>query len=748
MKWFAWSVSVVFILLAFVPTVTAQTDDTTSLISVDLQPQFTDANSTKANLMDETTVVLEKDIMISELQGVEGKYYGPYLQSSLFQFNHGGRYFQFFTNFTIGPEVIMNGASTFWVRVPIISSQYQQWHVYCSWGYYDYVEGNWASRSMGGPQLPWAGWPLGALGSHMHSIPELSYWQAGYSVGSGNVWKVDSANGDTYQILNRDTGLYIEYKGVFHSNELFTICFTGLLKENEYPRVFLSQERPDLTTNQTFYFYDIYRVTDNLASGLSQGFKYRATEDLPISAAWAFLFINGIGKEGLLSYKLKFRDNTTDYIEWGTEDGMAGTYYPYWDHTSGYLNNTHLSFYMPFAAQLYGGGSVSGQNSIDWAVHISLGYGYDYSVTSGSQMYFDRSPYGLANVTSLDLTIKSTENYILFSTPYEVTPVIPHSPPLEIDDLYVHIRLTPLNPCDIILLGADQGATEENGLVSIPGWPKDTMWASYFHENELMVYPAGWQANRHLLPLYVNIHWTPGIWAQLNETKLYWVYNFGWGVGYHFPGSTRIYLFTDTGGQYFYNGSLASFVGNMTGKTTTPWYQEMWDKLVKFIRDIAGYIWDGLQYIWNTLVNLGQWIWNTVSSIVGWIIDIIKDIANKVSHVIEGMLYGMPILVILFVVNYVGEALYKGHIPKLTKERRLLRKMGPRAILRQRDKYRTRLRKLKYPIVQAQKAQRDVRAWRTQRSERRTAKYESSIHRSRQKELKYQEEKASRLRRR
>ena len=179
-------------------------------------------------------------------------------------------------------------------------------------------------------------------------------------------------------------------------------------------------------------------------------------------------------------------------------------------------------------------------------------------------------------------------------------------------------------------------------------------------------------------------------------------------------------------------------------KTTNPWYVDLFNKIKNFVGAIGGWIWDGIQWIWNTLKNIGDWIANTLTSLVKWIISVVKDIAGKVSHIVEGMLYGMPMLVILFSVSYFGEMLYKGHIPKLTKERRLLRKIRPRTILKQRAKYQ---RKLKYPVVQVKKARTIVRDWRTEQSERRTARYESRIHQSRSKELQYQEQTASSLRR-
>ena len=325
-------------------------------------------------------------------------------------------------------------------------------------------------------------------------------------------------------------------------------------------------------------------------------------------------------------------------------------------------------------------------------------------------MYFDRTPYGLADVTSVDFTINETENYLFFSTPYVIEQDPAHGP-LNIDDVFVHVRLTPLAQCDIIFLGSDLGDGE---------YASHNMWADYLHENEMMVHPSNAKANRHLLPLYVNLQWTQSQWAAINETAIYWVYNFGWGVGYHFPGSTRIYLFTDTGGQFFYNGSLAGFVENIS-KKNTPWYQDLWNRLIKFIGDIFGYIWDGLQAVWNTLVQLGQWVYNTVSSLVGWIISIIKDIANKVSHVIEGMLYGAPMIIILFCSYYAASYLNTGQVPKLGKERRFARrqvrrlrasgsKMAERSRLRARLKAYQEKRRIERKVQETPKPTRQRRS--------------------------------------
>jgi len=127
---------------------------------------------------------------------------------------------------------------------------------------------------------------------------------------------------------------------------------------------------------------------------------------------------------------------------------------------------------------------------------------------------------------------------------------------------------------------------------------------------------------------------------------------------------------------------------------------EVIDTLAEAVAAIVGFIWDGIQWVWNTLVSIGTWIYNTVSNIIGWIISVVTDIAGKVSAIVQEILYGMPIIILIFVVNYAGTALYSGHLPKLGKERRLLKRMRPKSIMKRRAKYQ---RKLKYPVVETRR---------------------------------------------
>jgi len=676
MKWFAYSILAIFILVQFSTVAEAATDDLTSEIEVNFEPAWSDDTSIEANLMDTTTVVLEKDVMIETLGGIEGKYYGPYLQSSLFQFHHEGRYFQFSTNFTIPSTVIMNGASTFWVKVPVLPSQFDAYHVFCSWGYYDILEGQWGSLFFGGPQITW---PMDSFDT-VYGVTTIPDYLAGFNtgIGPGNVWS--TAAGDTYQIINDPTGLYIEYKGIFHPGEEFVICFTGLLADGQYPCVYLSQERESLNDTQAFNFYDIYYLTNDTGTLIDKGYKYFQQEVLELAAAWSFIFVNGIGKEGLTSYKLNFR-NEFDYLSLGhypetSYDILDDIFPSYLPYITEYENHSYISLYIPFSADVLEP-SFAGKNSVDWEITIKLLKGHNDALNTWS-MYFERTAYGLADTDTVTLRVNDTEDFLLITIPYQVDfdwTINPGLPPPN--KVRMKLQLTPIQDCDIVFIGADTGQSDvENGMIS------------YRHENETASWsPDGFTArsgewipfevNGHQLPLYFSLHWTDGVWAKINETSLLWVYNFGWGVGYSYPGETQIYLYLDTGGWLFYNGSYADFAGNMSNDADqeTPWHTWLWEQIVNLGSKILGWVWDGITWIWETLTNIGDWIVNTITAIIGWLLSIVKDIAGKVTDIIEGMLYGMPMLVILFCATYYGEMLYKGKLPRMSKERRLYRKM-------------------------------------------------------------------------
>ena len=679
-------------------------------IEVDFQPgiPLENTDSSLANLLDTSTITYEKDVFFGVLPGIEGKYYGPYLKSSLLQFAHSDGTFQFYTNFTIGSEIIMNGASSFWVRVPIVPTEYQWWHLWCDWGYYGSIEetGEAINDRFFNAMMPW---PNPDWDSVM-----VDYDQPYYD--PGNVWSTNTSS--TYQLRESNTGLYIRYDGIFKPSQQFTMMFTGKLKPGAAPSIFVTQERLNLSLSQKYRFFEPYLVRQS-GVAVDWGYKYDYNESIPLDPAWIFVFTSGLGREGMTSYRFMLQNTTNDYIQWGgfvLNGSMTADRF----HT--FFQHSYFSFYMPFTAlSISDNFKVTAESTITWRVTLDL-----RTSVSGSMPLFELGGSSTTDIITFDVT--SCANYLLFSSPYSINDSIGGGTP---DHQSIIITLRTVEPCEILLLGAD---LDQEHVGSTP-YAMDQYWAYYHHESERAKWNTSVSVNAHAYPLFISGQFTTGRWASVTPGKLYWNYDFGWGMGYWNPGQTQIYMFLDSGGKIFYNGSYAKFADQWNSPSvldvipTT--IAELWQKVKEFGAKIVGTIWDGIVTVWETLKSVAKWIYTTITELIGWIISVAKDIADKVSHVVEGMLYGMPILVLLFVVSYVGDMLYKGHIPKATKERRLLKKLMPRAILRRRARYQ---RKLKIPVIDLKKEIALRKRLKTERQQAATRSYKQTLAEERQRE--------------
>lgn len=681
----AWFIVAVFILIAFSPMAKAQEDDKTTSFSLSLTPGMSDSTSNIVNMGDETTMRYEKDIVFASLPAnTEGKYSGPFVESSLFQFSHSNGFFQFSSNFTMDSSLIMNGVTVFWLRVPIIPSEYQAWRVWCDWGYADSVEGiGHAPDEEWNALLPWLD-------------PSLDYYMGldnpGLLYDPGNVWSTNHTR--TYQMNATDTGLYIRYDGIFPPNQQFNIVFTGILNADTMPSVFLTQERQNLSVLQKFRFFDIFQTRSGSGSTLDYGFRYDYNQSITLDPAWAFVFTQGMGKDGMTAFKLKFLPDNNDYLQWGGTPYRVN-YVTNRIHT--FVQDSYFSFYMPFDVTRYNWQSdwiVS--STIDWEVTLDLSH-------STSLAYFIINLpvvpglIGDNDTQTITFDITTTTSFILFSSPFFIHDFEEEGSP---DYQDINVILKPKWACDLTLLGADYAEEHD---APYP-YDMDTHWAYYLHENETAKWNASIPVNAHVYPLFSAQFFTAGRYASVTPTKTHYIYDFGWGYGYNYPGESAIYMFFNNGGVLFWNGSYADFHKSLKDPNfiddSVASLRELWNKIKNFVGDVAGILWDGINTIWNAITSLGKWIWNTVSEIIAKIISVAKDIAGKVTNIVEGMLYGLPILVILFAVNYVGEALYKGHIPKATKERRLLKKLMPGSIMKRRARYQ---RKLKIPVIDLKK---------------------------------------------
>lgn len=658
-----WAISFALVMLLpiFSSAVRAEVDLAQSTQEVLFESGISTTNSTTINLMDKSTYRYEKDVVFADLPDVEGKYYGPYLQSSTLEFNHEGDLFQFVTNFTIGPSTIMNGVSEFWLRVPVMPYQYESWHIWCNWGYGKTFEIPSDSLFVApydvlfpGTELTrtWFPWSLYSDDSFDETGWTYYAYYRGFDNAPGNFWKPQA---ETYDILERDSGIYLKLQGIFKPNEQFLVSFTGQLREGERPRVFLSSDDFSLDQSQVFRFYNYWKLDD---SGFLSFWEYLAfhpdvcgitfeeNQTMDLMPAWAFVFVSGIGRDGMTSYRLRFADSD-DYVTFPVR-------------LESFTNGSYISLYFPYSVlQQYDTGPEGYMRNLDWSVEMAL------RTTGDPEYYFDvgGSPY-----YTRTFTVTTTVGYLLCTCPN----------PVYFDDgwtgpVILDVSVRPLTPCTLLFFGADISCPWSPGIPGQEIYQYPNNFSEYHHEDQRASWDSGTGVNAHILPLFKNVNETMALWAQVTETSYYTVYDFGWGIGYEFPGDTNIYMFLDGGGQYLYDGTYADFAEMVYDN------RSFWQKLLDWFYELGGWIWDGLMWIWEQIVSFGTWIYNVLVEIIGWIVSVVKDIAGKVSHIIEGMLYGIPILVVLFVVNYAGQMLYTGRLPRLGKERRLYRKIkrGP-----------------------------------------------------------------------
>jgi len=631
------SIMLIAVLLSttFLPVVSAE-DYTGSSISVSLEPGASDQTSTTVNTADETNITKEMDAIYNYLpSGTEGKYYGPYLQSSLFQFSTTGGYFQFATNFTIGSDIIMNGVSNMYVRIPIVPAQYDWYHVVITWD-------NRFNAIETGPDA----WVSGITDTNIwkmvtpYELGDFDYAHGppGYEI--GNYWSFDGTNNSV--LIPTDYGLFLNLNGQFLSGVQFTIAFTGHLAESNAPQVFLTQELWE-DTNYSYRFFD-FKTLGNTAK-----FTYDYSTNFALAPAFAFVFLNGIGKYGMTSYTMEFDDSDGEddslqfYGAWmedfNTTNGQVSV--------EGFTNGSYFSFYMPFQS-LYNF-DTPGSAEIDWEITVYLTYDWDFA--EGGQYFMING----SKRDSQTFYVNDTSNYLLFTCPNKIW-----TDAFVIDEsIAICLVLNPVQNCSLKLLGNvvddDYERLEQ---------------CNYYHE----YYYQGMVSlnNNELYPLFNSYSFTNTIWAQVTETSLYDIYDFGWGKGYNFPGETNIYIFLDDGGQYLYNGSYAGFVENWNNRDSEDSFITM---IMNALRNAVGWIWDGITWVWDTLVGIGTWIYNVISEFIDIIVTIAKDVISKVVSLVQGFIYGLPIIITLFVVNYAGQMFQTGHMPRARKERRKLKQL-------------------------------------------------------------------------
>jgi len=676
MKWFAWSALTIFVLIAFAPLASAEVDVTGDRKYVELLPDVSLPGVT-SNLLDESEVYLEETVWSDTLPEAEGRYFGPYLQSSLFQFDHTDGYIQFITMFKINSSMIMNGCTEFWVRIPLDGTCYDSFRLR--------IEGD-------GP----------IYSSH-------DAW-SGYYFGMG--WTNSDHAGECYFTSN---GIFVLVRGIFTPHDRYVFYIYAHAKSGYAHRVWLTGEDYQLGSKEDFTFYDTQYYEDVGAKEI-----YRYNQTLDYQAAWSFLFLKGLG-DGLSSVKLRFGDEGISYNQFkeGVFDPGTGTWLPSEldGSVSQYLvfqiataddtidDLTYVSIYLPFYSDC----------TVSWDITlICTGTGSFVDPTVGSPSAF---------WDNYSWVVETTNNVLLTSCPFWFNDSVG-------GDSRLDVVLRPYradgsgDPLEIVF-----PCVIPESYVR-PDYLGATM-ARYYSESDNQSFDTsswyvrpniwGWEYNYsdwfYLVPIVMVPENTDDRWAQVTQLEQYTIYDFGWGRAYLFPGETTLVMFLDNGtSKFWYDVNLATAM-NKEDRSFQEW---LWDAVYW----LYGKIRDGITWVIEKIIGIGQFIWSNLVKFIGWIIDFTVDVLEKVSHIVEGMLYGLPILVVIFVVNYGGQMLYTGKVPRLGKERKLFRKVIKKPAKRA-------YRKLRYEVRGVQKSYETRRA---ERERARGADYRSRLKDSRARE--------------
>lgn len=236
--------------------VAAQTFETRPKL-INLVPDPVIAATQTINLADSSnapTVQLEKDVLLTSFLE-PGRYFGPYMRSSLFQFTYdvGGR-LTFSSSFIFPRNQIANGVGAWWVRFPVDVTRFS---------------------------------------SYAYSVNPLI--DPAYTRGA----KAPAEEGDN--VISDASGLYVKMFNWLLPNRTYSFIFTGELLPDTSAAIWVSIEKYQVSNVTSFVF------RNNAIGSLH-------TENLTLYPAFAFNFLSGLGESGLTSYRVPFDGTNSSYI--------------------------------------------------------------------------------------------------------------------------------------------------------------------------------------------------------------------------------------------------------------------------------------------------------------------------------------------------------------------------------------------------------------------------------------------------
>jgi hypothetical protein len=668
--------AVSMVLIVFAPVVAAEGDyvmvPSGTEINLQPDPAFTGSVINVGNASTATDV--EATALGAPMQQ-PGRYFGPYLRSSLFRFSYeAGGNFSFQSTIIFSREQIMNGVSEYVIRWPIDPSDFS---VMCfgMWGLPD--------------QMPFPTGPVDARFAQLFggfTIPGISPFAqvrirqvcAGPGVaGNTNLFPLSGIGGlgnpivGSFDFFDQTGYYYTDFVGLVPDIP-YHFVFVGLLKEGHTPAVWLTIEKYQVEVNTTFEW----------SNGLTGAVHI---ERLPVYPAIAFDFLQGAGDGGLTSYRIPFDGDSSNVLE------FAGHYGGSFGGGSSPVQSCddHLSVYLPFAQQ----------DTVTFRVWVAF-----------EPAGFPTSP----NIMDDFNVTVSGRNFLLTSTPSSIGQLIGNHTLSNCDGgvfgQSYYIWLTADKP--LTLLGYTPAAWDTT--VSVTGSNMDTMWDFVFYNQSMNiagvprcvqmagggvgydqpdcfpylppvsgkldgVFPPtacglwvgyaielnGLSCPMMQLPLFVVVGFTDGVWSTITPGPYYATYDFGWGTAYLFPGEVDLVMFLTNGTAIGFD-QIAGYVPgadcgvNVTGvpalynKPTGwgAWAQPfICDMMLKAAAGggLFGILKSPFEVFWDLLVKLGNWVKNFILSLLQAIGEALAAFLQIVRVVVFSLLVAMPFAVALFV---------------------------------------------------------------------------------------------------
>jgi len=501
---------------------------------------------------------MESDFILSEIE-TDGIYYGPYAQSSLFQFDHIGGNVVISSMFKFTQQQIINGCSRFTARLPTL----------------------WTARG----ENIYSGILFTIKNELNIIIYSRTITNASYLVEMGNY------------------GIYIDCLIPIIPNKNYTFTMDCSLLDNKKPIALLTIEQLQISNVSDVRFYKT-AASESSWGTIWTPTMYDFTETLEyIYPAWAFIFVEGMGENGIYGTDLEFSNGETLQA---------------WDAFSiATINGTNLSIYLPFRQR--------SAEKVDWVITLTLFSDYaDIHFINPANVADERS--------SITMWINDTEHYLLFSSAFWIE-LRPGFPPFVSGGGTVTIELEPNR--DITLINQYNSSLRPD-----PYWGLHQFYILPDNEKISMNY-------------FISMTYTEGQWAIVEPSRYYTSYDFGWGNGKIYPGIATMVFYIENGSSIFASGSLEGLRNSIYyGKPPDEDEGGILERILRFVKTIPGKVRGFIDYLWGKIKALGNFVWNMFMGLIDWLIEIVSTIKDYATSILYGFLNALVPLSIMTIIKF------------------------------------------------------------------------------------------------